>query len=209
MLPRMSDESDPPQKDIPFTPVPVRARHDGWTGDRQRLFIRALQRIGSVGAAARSIGKASRSAYKLRERPGAESFAAAWDLALQMGTDNLRDHVIDRALHGAIVPRFHAGRQVGVAHRYYDRLAIAVLSGRGRSLVDYCREAEEAGARRAYFEIERAWQRDVQDLKETSKRLADAERVIADLTSTIRYLEELQAAPHPPHTPRTPRIRFL
>jgi hypothetical protein len=61
-----------------------------------------------------------RSAYKLRERPGAESFAAAWDAAAEWGRINVHDHVIDRALHGAVTPRFRAGRQTGTVHRFYD-----------------------------------------------------------------------------------------
>ena len=62
-----------------FVPVPVRARRDGWTAERQVAFIAALARTGCIGKAARAAGMSRESAYRLRRRKGAESFAAAWD----------------------------------------------------------------------------------------------------------------------------------
>jgi hypothetical protein len=62
-----------------FTPVPGRARRDGWTEERQRAFIAALDGTGCVGRAAAAVGMSRKSAYRLRRRKGAESFAAAWD----------------------------------------------------------------------------------------------------------------------------------
>jgi len=64
---------------IAFTPVPLRPRSDGWTAELQLRFIRALSRGLTPGEAARSVGKNRQNAYALRKRPGAESFAAAWD----------------------------------------------------------------------------------------------------------------------------------
>jgi hypothetical protein len=65
-----------------FTPVPGRARRDGWTAERQRAFIAALARTGCVGRAAAEAGMRRESAYRLKRRKGAESFAAAWDSIL-------------------------------------------------------------------------------------------------------------------------------
>jgi hypothetical protein len=64
---------------IAFTPVPLRPRADGWPPELQLRFILALSRGLTPGAAARSVGKNRQNAYALRKRPGAESFAAAWD----------------------------------------------------------------------------------------------------------------------------------
>ena len=63
----------------PFLPVPLRARADGWTEDRQARFIGILAETGSVAAAARAVGLSEMSAYRLRRRAGAGSFAHAWD----------------------------------------------------------------------------------------------------------------------------------
>ena len=60
-----------------FTPVPLRYRHDGWTPERQRLYVAALAATGHLGKAARAVGMTEQSAAKLRRRPGAASFDAA------------------------------------------------------------------------------------------------------------------------------------
>lgn len=129
----MTDLPDPapaqPDADpFPFTPVPVRARHDGWTPDRQRQFIHALSIMGVVARAARAVGVSATAAYNLRERPDAAEFAAAWDLALQMGRDRAFEVAIDRAINGVVVPRFYRGKQVGTRHRYDHRLALAAIN---------------------------------------------------------------------------------
>ena len=64
---------------IAFTPVPLRHRADGWSPGLQLAFIIALSRGLTPGEAARSVGKNRQNAYALRRRPGAESFAVAWD----------------------------------------------------------------------------------------------------------------------------------
>jgi hypothetical protein len=65
-----------------FYPVPVRTRRDGWTIERQADFLGMLAETGSVIGACEAVGISRKSAYQLRARPGAESFAAAWDAAL-------------------------------------------------------------------------------------------------------------------------------
>ena len=60
--------------DLPFNPIPLRERHDGWTADRQIAFIDALAATGCVTDAARTVGMSVRSAYRLRAHPEAGSF---------------------------------------------------------------------------------------------------------------------------------------
>ena len=66
----------------PFYPVPTRTRRDGWTVERQAAFLGMLAETGSVLGACEAVGISRKSAYALRARPHAESFAAAWDTAL-------------------------------------------------------------------------------------------------------------------------------
>lgn len=112
---------------LAFTPVSCRARHDGWTPERQRRFIKALSVIGVVAAAARAVGKSATTAYRLRERPDAASFAAAWDMALLMGQERALGVALDRALNGYEAPRFYRGKQVGTVRKIDHRLTIAAL----------------------------------------------------------------------------------
>ena len=77
----------------PFYPVPTRTRQftqsaclagsrRGWTARRQADFLGMLAETGSVMGACEAVGMSRKSAYALRARAGAESFAAAWDAAL-------------------------------------------------------------------------------------------------------------------------------
>jgi hypothetical protein len=91
---------------LAFTPVPQqRRRADGWTPQVQARFIRALEAMGSVGPAAKAVGMGRASAYPLRERPGAGSFAAAWDRAISTGRMRQYDVAMERALKGVTTVR--------------------------------------------------------------------------------------------------------
>lgn len=102
-----------------FTPVPLRYRSDGWTPGRQSDFLGHLAETWSVAAAARHVDMTRESAYRLRGKPGAQSFAAAWDAILaqrdaaesRMSTHELLWH---RALYGTLKPIMRGGKQVGV-----------------------------------------------------------------------------------------------
>lgn len=125
-----------PDAPPPFIPVPLaRSRHDGWSPARQRVFIEQLARIGLVSAAARAVGMSAKSAYALRKRPGAESFAGAWDEAVGIGRFIAECAAIDRALEGEVRPIFYKGRRVGERIIHDNRLLIAVLRSRDAAKV--------------------------------------------------------------------------
>ena len=144
--------------DHPFRFVPVpreRARKSGWSSDRQHAFIAALARIPSVTKAARSVGMSARSAYRLRQAPGADCFAQAWDDALERGIDAARDAALDLG-RGTLVPIIDRGRVIGVRRKTNYRLLIAVLTHgaleqQGRlahnSAIAYRRSVREADIR--------------------------------------------------------------
>lgn len=50
--------------------------------------------------------------YKLRHRPGAEGFAAAWDAAVERGLTWLENCALERALHGTATPIVRGGEIV-------------------------------------------------------------------------------------------------
>ena len=160
--PLRGDDGAAPE--IAFDPVPrLRRRRGGWSEERQRGFIAALALCGSVASAARSVGMTARGAYRLLDADGADSFAAAWDEAVEAGTSRVRLQALDRALHGDLVPVYRRGRLVRVEHRFSDRLAIALLSGRDKSVEDYRRSAVSARRYR-------------QDMKALDARRAEKQR---------------------------------
>jgi hypothetical protein len=73
---------EPPVPAIPFDPVPVRPRRDGWTAAKQREFIQVLAETGIVRIAAASVGMSERSAHRLALRDDAQSFCSVWDAAI-------------------------------------------------------------------------------------------------------------------------------
>lgn len=66
-----------------FTPVQLKARHDGWSAERQFRFIEELAATRSISKACRAVGMSRDSAYKLRDRPEAAEFRLAWSRALE------------------------------------------------------------------------------------------------------------------------------
>ncbi|WP_187334778.1 hypothetical protein [Novosphingopyxis iocasae] len=111
-------------------PVPVRPRHDGWTRARQMGFIDALAACGCVAEAAGRVGISARSAYRLRARPEAASFRAAWDAALDHAVERIADAAFGRAMNGVERPIFFQGQQVGSWRQYDERLAMFILTRR-------------------------------------------------------------------------------
>lgn len=104
-----------------FDPVPLRAQHNGWSAARQRRFIIALARGAGPGEAARALGKTRQSAYDLRKRKGAESFAAAWDEALAFAREVEAAGTSPAAglagIETLLVPRYYRGRLIGFVQR--------------------------------------------------------------------------------------------
>ncbi len=151
----MADHRKPPTRIPAFHPVPLRARVDGWTPVRQAMFIGYLAETRSVAEAARRVGRSRESAYRLRRKPGAEAFAAVWDMALgQCGLfDGARE--IDKvtraarkvtpellwqhALSGKLRPVMRAGKHVAVTQKPDNSALLQHLARLDRA----CRNIDE------------------------------------------------------------------
>ena len=120
-------ENNEPTKPPAFIPVNVRARHDGWTIDKQFCFIEALAECGCVEDACARVGMGRTAAFALRNRSDATSFRIAWDAALDVAIHRLDDAVYSRALNGTVQPIFYKGEQVGERRHFNDRLAMFLL----------------------------------------------------------------------------------
>ena len=151
------EPAPPPPADDPllaFAPYRhPRPRRNSITPELQRRFVAALAATGIVNQAARSIGKSLEALYKLRARPGAEGFAAAWDEALGWGLARLEDCALERALSDAELAsgwsdrgansmlcfvlqhrsRFRVDvRDLGPGHPVYESIKAEVLAEAGR-----------------------------------------------------------------------------
>jgi len=114
-----------------FDPVPLRARHDGWTPERQRAFIDWLARGLRPGRAAARVGMSRKSAYALRSRPGGEGFAAAWGAAYAIASRRRLEAREPgdwaRAVEGVLRPIRHRGRITAWDRRFDDRALVRLL----------------------------------------------------------------------------------
>jgi len=186
---------------IEFTPVPrLRKRRNGWTEETQRLFIEALSECGCVSRAARAVGMTPRSAYRLLESEGAESFAKAWDQAIARGIEQLRLDAIDRAMNGAWVPVMRRGKIVRLERRYNDRLGIALLSGRDQCVAD---KRERAFSRHRY----RRQVLEQREIARIKKQLA--EEVWAEHRAVLDRIEAERENPRLRSVSSPPRVRRL
>ncbi len=136
-----------------FTSVPMlRRRASGWSPAAQRAFIDMLARCGVVAQAARRVGCSPRSAYQLRQKQGAESFAAAWDWALEMGLDAARAQAIALTRCAQVRPIVRRGVVVGHRRAPDNRVMLAAM----RTIC-----AERSGARAAMPHRQRIALRDL------------------------------------------------
>ena len=129
-----------------FAPVETAYRGaNGWTGEVQRAFVGALARMGTVAAAARSVGRNPRSAYRLRTRAGEDSgFARAWDEAQRRATGQALDLSLAVAIEGRRTEIFYRGRHVGWRTAYENRVALAALRALDRREAIWAREGVDA-----------------------------------------------------------------
>lgn len=127
----------------PMPPATRRARHDGWTPERQTGFLDALAASGCVAHAAAAVGMSTTSAYDLRAKPEAQAFRLGWDAALDLAVRQLADAVMSRAIHGVVRPIFYQGEQVGERRYFDERLAQFILRLRDPARFGKWRDAGE------------------------------------------------------------------
>lgn len=98
----------------------------------RETFLDALRAGASVAASARAVGITRQAAYL--ERDKSATFRAAWEAALEEGTDRLEDQALRRATVGVTRTRGHyyqgarVGEDVEVVHS--DTLLIFLLKAR-------------------------------------------------------------------------------
>lgn len=112
-----------------YRPVPrKRTRADGWTARRQREFLTVLAETGCVSEACIKAGVSSRSAYRLRQLPGATAFAAGWDQALRLATLRLTTVAFERAMKGTVREYWKEDHLVATTRTPSDKLLMFLLT---------------------------------------------------------------------------------
>lgn len=131
--------------DYDWVPVRRKPRPDGWSAEKQRLFITTLADTGSVTAAARECSMSVKSAYALRRAPDGEGFARAWSAAVRQGMNRLIDVCLERAIEGSYEPVFDRdGQKIGSRFRQHDRMAMFLLRAHMPELFRDAHKADRA-----------------------------------------------------------------
>lgn len=91
-------------------------------------FLEALKEGYSVSHASARVGWDRSTLYKNRQRDS--EFAAAWDEAIEAGTDKLEDEARRRAVEGVNKPVIYKGEITESYREYSDTLLMFLLNGR-------------------------------------------------------------------------------
>ena len=146
----------------------------------------------------RAVGSTARSAYRLLDAPGADSFAAAWDAAIDQGYTRIQAEALERALKGAFVPVYRRGKLDRVEHRHCDKLAIALLNGQDRDPDSFRRTAVSRRDHRLDLAA-----RDAAE-KERDRRIAEANE---DYEAEVqRLINKLYYRPAHPRALKSPKV---
>ena len=183
-----------------FTPVALRARHDGWTAQRQRRFIEALAQTGCVAEAARAAQMSLDACYKLRRRPNAQEFRRAWEQALDLACELLEDLAMTRAIEGTEQPVYYFGEQFGMRRVYNDRLVMFLLRNRraDRFAADSVRNADEL-IRTRLEKLKAEWRKEW-EAERTKESRDNADDIVQSLNKKLELMRQRTMAQMSPRT---------
>lgn len=93
------------------------------------MFLKELRENGGfVGKACEAVGISKQSVHNWRDSD--PKFAADWDRAVELATEDLEKEVRRRAFHGVDEPVFYQGEQCGVIRKYSDSLLMFAIKAR-------------------------------------------------------------------------------
>ncbi len=112
----------PEQAEPPETPrdKPYRVRHDGWTAERQNIFIESLAKTRCVRDASRMAGISWNSAYRHRKITILKGLGKA--LALRRSETTIGEVTWQRAVEGVEEDVWYHGKVVGQRTKYANDL---------------------------------------------------------------------------------------
>lgn len=117
-----------PATDATPTDAARELRHDGWTPERQRVFLEGIADGLTVAQACRAAGMGTSGAYAFRRRAAGKAFALGWRAANILYRDRFADQLMDRALEGQVTTITRPDGSVVERHAQDNRLALSLLA---------------------------------------------------------------------------------
>jgi hypothetical protein len=106
-----------------------RMRIDGFSGEKQVVFLESIAAGFTVVEAAARAGVSVTTIYNFRNRRAGRAFNIAWEAADRRARRPLADHLRGRSVEGQTdTYRDKDGEIVGTRHRHDNRLAMAMLT---------------------------------------------------------------------------------
>lgn len=162
-----------------------RARHDGFTAARQRVFLKTLGETGCVRDACRVAGISSTAVYRWRDR--LPDFAERWETALAMASTELEAIAWKRGVEGVEVKTVRNGEVVAVTKKPSD--SILRLLMQGADPVKYGRAGGAAVSEKVREEIKEELRRE-----EYERRKAEEPEVRAQLLDMLEQMHQRMLA---------------
>lgn len=103
-------------------------RHDGWTPDRQRVFLSSIADGDTVFRACLLAGMSVTSVYAFRQRAAGAAFALGWRAANLLAREAIADRMMARAVDGQTESVTRPDGSVILRHRYDNRTALTLLA---------------------------------------------------------------------------------
>lgn len=182
------DEPDPDDPLLGFAPYLHQApRRNSITPERQRRFIAALAATGIVTQAARAIGASLEALYTLRNRQGAEGFAAAWEQALDRGVARLEDCALERAIAGEERVFVNKAGEVVARWTRYDTALITFIlrQRRGDRFASGGTFANLRPGHPVFERLRREWEHE-----RSLKEIADAPAIVESINRKLELMRQ-------------------
>ncbi len=108
----------------------LRLRHDGFTPPRQKKFLKALRKTGTVMDACRVARISSTTAYRTKRR--LPRFASLWDSALDMAGSEIETLAWQRGVEGIEEPVYYYGKFSHMRRKRSDAIFRMILIASNR-----------------------------------------------------------------------------
>jgi len=121
-----------PSNPLGFRAATAPDRQRVFDDDMKKEFLRMIAEFPSVLAACRALNISITAVHRAKLID--DDFAAAWNVAIDIGYDILEAEALRRAVLGVEEPVYDKGRIVGYVTKYSDSLLAFLLKGRRRQI---------------------------------------------------------------------------
>jgi hypothetical protein len=141
---------------IASSAVTRRRRHDGWTGERQRVFLEAIAAGDPIEWACRRVNMSVASAYAFRSSENGVAFRLAWEAAQDMVRHSMGDFLWRRVMEGVEIETQGMDGKLTIRRQFDNHLGMRLLNRQDR-LAELARKRGDDPLQQRLALVERHW----------------------------------------------------